>query len=162
MQRAGNRLAIHFQFADVGEKVYWPIIKDDRVCVEGLFKSTCFECFLGYEDEYLEWNVSPSGDWCGYAFQSYRKERSVKKNYFEPDGFEINKVENIINVKAFFDLEKIFSTLGWPEDGIFFGSLTAVIRSKTSEELTYWALKHVADKPDFHQKASFVQNLSND
>ena len=46
-----------------------------------------------------------------------------------------------------------------PEDLLWHLGLSAVIEDK-SGGLSYWALAHVSDKPDFHSQESFVYEIS--
>jgi len=126
------------------------------VRADGLWKSTCFEAFVGHgEGEgYLEFNVAPSGLWNCYRFDGYRR------------GMRPESAVQFLAVRA--DLPEEpggeRALLGWsvplaalggglPED-LRIG-LTAVIEDARGG-ISHWAIAHAGGKADFHMHQSFV------
>lgn len=116
-----------------------------------LWKETCFECFfaVGGLSQYFEFNGSTSGDWALYSFDDYRqgmKEVSLSSN---PKLLRFEKAEGktICQWHIPYFTKAILSN----------ASITAVIKS--GAEVSYWALKHAGDKPDFHLRESFIHRF---
>lgn len=117
-----------------------------------LWKHTCFEAFVRADDrdEYLELNFAGL-QWASYRFDGYRegmREASVApwtaQGWLRDDHFEL-EVEIDIGRMARPDLPAPDWQMG----------LSAVIED-TNGTLTYWALAHPSDKPDFHHPDSFT------
>lgn len=116
---------------------------------DGLWRSTCFEVFACLPDgRYAEFNISPSGEWAAYGFTGYRE------NMTNLEG-PISVIRAERNGDAF-ELQAIVSWTDWPFiDRI---GLSAVIEDLDGG-LSYWALAHPSDKPDFHHRDSFALTL---
>ena len=120
--------------------------------IDGLWKSTCFELFIGdFEDaHYLEYNFSPSGQWAAYRFSGYRAGMSELETHVPP-----------ISVEQFADELTLIATItlpdAWRERDLRAG-LSAVIATK-SGNISYWAAAHPVGKPDFHHKDCFAVQL---
>ena len=123
---------------------------------DGLWRYTCFEAFIGHAGapDYWEYNFSPSGAWASYHFTGYREGMAPLLKGAQPhiaqkissDTFELS---------ALVDL----SWLAKSSAGIGLRlGLAAVIEDK-ARGLSYWALKHPAEKPDFHHAEGFVVEL---
>ncbi len=120
--------------------------------IDGLWKSTCFELFIGdFEDaHYLEYNFSPSGQWAAYRFSGYRAGMS-----------ELETHAPIISIEQFDDSLTLIATImlphAWQERDLRAG-VSAVIATK-SGDISYWAAAHPTGKPDFHHKDCFAVQL---
>jgi hypothetical protein len=122
------------------------------VFTERLWEHTCFEAFLAPEgsDTYHELNLSPSTAWAAYAFDSYRSgiQRAEEMAprivaHVRPGRLELHALARLPEA-----MEGQPLRLG----------LTAVIESRRGE-LSYWALQHPVDRPDFHRVESFTLTL---
>lgn len=120
-----------------------------------LWKHTCFEAFLGVpgSSAYLELNFSPSGNWAVYAFKEERIRDTVSQNLAAPI-ISIAQGENEFILGAQLTLPKWIK----PGDDLRLG-LTAVIETQDSR-LSYWALHHPAERPDFHRKDGWTEFLT--
>jgi hypothetical protein len=125
--------------------------------VDGLWQHTCFETFLGLKSRpnYYEFNFSPSGEWAAYEFHAYRDGGPITDEVFAPS----------ISVKRLNDELILTARLRWDrlsllkaEAALRLG-LSAVIEAADST-LSYWALKHPSEKPDFHHADSFALELA--
>ena len=116
---------------------------------DGLWKSTCFEVFLGVPglESYYEFNFSPSGRWAAYAFDGYRKEMRDLELAVEPH-IEFDP-ERPLDLSVDLDLSNT------PNVAMLAG-ISAVIEEQGGT-MSYWALAHPpGDKPDFHHPDCFV------
>ncbi len=119
---------------------------------DNLWKTTCFEIFIGhFEDEnYLEYNFAPSGQWAAYRFASYREgvddlATNAPDIKFEQSADALTLIVTLVLPDA------------WRERDLRAG-LSAVIATK-SGNISYWAAAHSAGKPDFHHKDCFAVQL---
>ena len=119
-----------------------------------LWRSTCLECFLACPNspEYWEMNISPAGSWNVYQFSDYRQGMQ--------EAFEARQVRIKVSTTP---TEQIFQ-VHWPlpfpvdnsqplETGI------SVILSEDGDQLSYWALRHPFDRPDFHHRAGLILKI---
>jgi hypothetical protein len=114
-----------------------------------LWKYTCFEAFIASRgDEYFELNFSPSTEWAAYSFTSYRKGMAPLA-LPSPPRIDVTRSAAQLVVEARID------TRGFLADTTHRIALSAVIEDD-SGRITYWALKHAPDKPDFHHVAGFI------
>lgn len=123
---------------------------------DGLWKHSCFEAFLGRDGsrEYWEYNFSPSGAWAAYHFSNYREHmapftRGAPPRMLRDDGADWMELEAVIDLSflpGIADVSRL--RLG----------LAAVIEDE-ARVLSYWALRHPAEKPDFHHAAGFAVEL---
>lgn len=112
---------------------------------DGLWRSTCLEIFgLLPDGSYAEFNVTPSGYWAAYKFDSYRHGMA------ELDGsVEIQIVERAGDD---FEVTALVDWRGWPRVRAI--GISAVLETCDGNE--YWALAHPSDKADFHHPDSFA------
>ena len=123
---------------------------------DGLWRHCCFEAFIahGGGPDYWEYNFSPSGAWAAYHFTACR-EGMAPLLKGAPPAFTPRIRTDSIELSVRLDLSWLTrSTAG---TGLRLG-LAAVVEDK-ARVLSYWALKHPAEKPDFHHSDSFVVEL---
>jgi hypothetical protein len=123
---------------------------------DGLWRHTCFEAFIGSSDgpTYWEYNFSPSGAWAAYQFTSYREGMQALLKGGAPL-ITVTSTAESLAMQVRVDLSWLVRT-GLP--GMRLG-VTAVIETQ-ARVLSYWALNHPAEKPDFHHVDSFVLPLA--
>jgi len=123
-----------------------------RLDPDRLWAHTCCELFVapGEGEAYDEWNFSPTGQVAYYEFSSYRQRRASSSSpspplsiAVEPDGF---RLEARVPLRS-------------GADGSARLSLTTVIEDSTGA-LSYWALRHPSDRPDFHHRGGFSLRLT--
>jgi hypothetical protein len=124
---------------------------------DSLWEHTCFEAFVGAAGStaYREFNFSPSGQWAAYAFSDYRQP--------EQSATPITALK--ITTRRFAGRLEIEASI--PADALPAGasvlqvSLSAVIEAADTVDgsHSYWALHHVAERPDFHQRDAFILEL---
>ena len=124
---------------------------------DGLWAHTCFEAFIAPTAAgaaYHELNFSPSLQWAIYSFAAYRQGMSPTDVTAPPK----------LTVRHFDDRLELDATIGLGElKGLRVAhalklAVTAVVEDD-SGTLSYWALKHAPDKPDFHHGDGFVLEL---
>ncbi|WP_337188503.1 DOMON-like domain-containing protein [Phenylobacterium sp.] len=120
---------------------------------DDLWRRTCFEVFLRVPGQtgYLEFNLSPSGEWAAYAFTGYR-ERAADPD-MAPPAVAVDAGEGRLVLDA-----RLALPPGLPADRPWRASLTAVVETADGRH-GYWAVAHAADRPDFHHADSFVVEL---
>jgi hypothetical protein len=117
-----------------------------------LWRHTCFEAFIAVDGQqaYHEFNFAPSGEWCVYALSGYRNGAPVADETMCPQ-IAVRSTENRLELDALVRLDSLSAI--HPHASLQIG-LSAVI--ETSDGLSYWALRHPADKPDFHRADGFA------
>lgn len=121
---------------------------------DGLWQHTCFEAFLApkQEERYQEFNFSPSGQWQTYEFLRYRERLQTPEQALLPK----------LNCRG--EARGLCLTAELPGNTLKPGQnyclgLSTVLELENGE-LTYWALTHPADKPDFHHRDGFILTLT--
>lgn len=120
---------------------------------DGLWQRTCFEAFVARADEaaYREFNFSPSGRWAAYRFSAERvRDASAEaaQTPVVPD-LQLERGPESLTLLAWLPLH----ALPVPAPALEIG-LTAVIET-TDGQLSYWALRHPGERPDFHHRGGF-------
>lgn len=120
---------------------------------EGLWQTTCFEFFLQQPGSaaYVELNLSPSERWQAYDLAGYRIGMTERPMPHEP-----TCTARIGQSMTIFDAAVPIA--GLPALPWRYG-LSAVIE-EDGGVLSYWAIVHPEDKPDFHAPACFAAKLA--
>jgi hypothetical protein len=126
------------------------------VRADGLWCHSCFEAFIGHggAGDYWEYNFSPSGAWAAYHFSAYREGMAPLLRGVPP-AITGHIGSETVELTALIDLSWLVRS---PAGVALRLGLAAVIEDK-ARVLSYWALKHPAEKPDFHHADSFVVEL---
>jgi hypothetical protein len=122
---------------------------------DGLWKHTCFEAFLRApgKSDYLEFNVSPSRQWSVYGFDSYRHGMSSPE--VAPPEISVQRFDDRLSVDVALHVWDLIARRDAPRLEL---GLSAVIEEEDGR-LSYWALKHAPDRPDFHFPGGFALEL---
>jgi hypothetical protein len=125
---------------------------------DGLWRHTCFEVFAAADPAagYYEFNFSPSLEWAAYHFSEYR-EGMAPANLARAPGLQARKSADRLELTATLHLEGLAGLVRVPQLRL---GLTAVIEDDNGN-LSYWALRHAAGNPDFHDPDSFTLELKN-
>jgi hypothetical protein len=150
----GGRLVLHYCLEGDTNSVRWPAAgRGQRM--DGLWRHTCFEAFLAAPSgEYLEYNFSPSGAWAAYQFSAYRAAMRPLPDANTP-AMSGERSADAYNLKVTLD---VGHGMAPPLAALRLG-LAAVIEDESCG-LSYWALAHPAEKPDFHHADSFTVCLA--
>jgi hypothetical protein len=147
---------------DTWLRVRWRIEGAQRLVVpafagrgraDELWRTTCFELFLRPEggEGYVELNLSPSERWAAYDFSGYREGMAGRPASREPDC-----TMRLGSSFAIFDA-------AIPRDVLPALPAAANFAAVIEEEggaISYWALAHPGEKPDFHDPACFAATLA--
>lgn len=145
-RRSGRALSLEYRLGGAVDAVLWPP-SAPRKRTDALWRTTCFEAFAGGASGYAEYNLSPSGAWAAYAFDDYREGMR-----------SLDQAAPMIVTRRAPDLFVLTADVALSHDaGGRFG-LCAVIETLDGA-ISYWALAHPSDKPDFHHPDSFVLEL---
>ena len=152
-----------------------------------LWERTCFELFLRRPDadSYYEFNFSPSGEWAGYRFDSYRSgmaeiqvapPRIVSTDPKQFDlamsrhlaelGVDPESVSKLLAVAAVpgpgpvgqYALSACLDDASFGAPGPWLAAISAVIEESDGTK-SYWGLNHPPGEPDFHHPDCFVLDL---
>ncbi|MCU0568076.1 MAG: DOMON-like domain-containing protein [Oculatellaceae cyanobacterium Prado106] len=149
-----NRLALNYDLSGDLTSVMIPPAAAYPGRRDGLWETTCFECFLGIPgmESYWEFNLSPAGDWNVYRFTGYRQGREDEGAFVEVP-FAIAPTSQSLSLHLDLDLTALVSHPASLEMAV-----TAVIEQRDKggdRALSYWALAHKGDEADFHLRGSF-------
>jgi hypothetical protein len=154
MQLQGPGARIQFLLkGDVSRLNIPPEITPQRA--DGLWQHTCFEAFLRTPGSpgYLEINIAPSRQWSLYRFDSYR--HGMSSPDLPPPQISVRRQGDSLGVDAVFEFRHL---LAQSDAAPLHVALSAVIEEDDGR-LSYWALKHAPEKPDFHFPGGFVLEL---
>jgi hypothetical protein len=156
-QRIGETiLELHYVVGGEIDRLRIPIPDAPRR-TDGLWQHTCFEAFAAEAggSAYHEFNFAPSSAWAMYAFDAYRD--GMHDVYTAvPPRISTRREQGQLTLDVVVDLASLPSLRGSP---VLRLGLAAVIEDAEGG-LSYWALKHPSDKPDFHHAEGFVLELS--
>jgi hypothetical protein len=151
---AGGELQMTFRLDGDIPRIRVPAPGVSRIGTE-LWRHTCFEAFIAVEGQsaYHEFNFAPSGEWAVYAFSGYRNGGPVGNEMMRPN-IAVRSTGSRLELDAFVRLDCLSAV--HPRASLRIG-LSAVIEA--SDEVSYWALRHPSDKPDFHDADGFALQL---
>lgn len=112
-----------------------------------LWNQTCFEAFLRPKNGsgYFEINLSPTGAWNIYRFETYRAPQPPTE-FLEAEVLEIKQTRESLSARI---------RLPGLDLSLIEASLCAILKLK-NEKTSYWANRHSAHQPDFHHPDSFI------
>lgn len=144
-RREGRVLSLEYRLTGPVETVRWPE-PAPRLHADDLWRATCFEAFARTATGYVEYNLSPSGAWAAYGFDGYRE--GMSKLTVPPPFVVTRMAPGMFALTADVVLAEAAGRIG----------LSAVIE-RLDGAISYWALAHPSDKPDFHHPDSFSLDL---
>lgn len=123
--------------------------------LDDLWRSTCLECFLALPDDpgYWEVNLSPAGHWNGYRLAGYRQDLIPEPTWEAPPAIERRRGGGSDTLAITLPLPPSLAAAETLAVGV-----TAVIATRRGE-LSYWALRHPGEQPDFHRREGFALRL---
>ena len=119
---------------------------------DNLWRHTCGELFIAARNgsAYREFNFSPSGEWAAYDFTGPRQ-RAADPTLAAP-AIELRRTADALVLVANLPRAAL------PAAPRLDLGLSAVVEADDGT-LSYWALRHLAPAPDFHQRDSFALTL---
>ena len=154
ISRINNTLTIQYVLQGELEKIYIPSIVKHPNRQNELWSVTCLEFFLGIKNNphYWEFNLSPCGNWNIYRFDDYRQGMK-EETAITSLPFKIYHQSDSLQLDLRIDLDQFIG----PQTELDV-AITSVVKD-SKDEITYWALKHCGEKPDFHLRDSFLMEL---
>jgi hypothetical protein len=154
ISRRSVTLAINYELSGPLAKIVVPAPADMPSRKNALWKETCFEIFFyaNNSDEYREFNLSPSGYWNVFRFESYRKGMQ-EEPAFSSLPLSVQRQPDSLQLSLELDIDKIITA-----DQILKVAVSAVIKH-INGRITYWALTHPGPQADFHRRDSFIIEL---
>lgn len=162
---------LHFSFDLSGDLSAMQIPSaGPSIRADHLWQHTCFEAFISVvgETAYHEFNFSPDGRWAVYAFTAYRQPDRVADRWADranPPAPEITlrTLPNCLQLSAVLRPDLLPSGLCGKTLAI---GLSAIVETRADRRrpgtlpLSYWALRHPAERPDFHDRRAWVLRLA--
>lgn len=148
-----EKIDVSFTISGDLNRLYVPAISKNPQRLDNLWKRTCFETFVkqSSQSNYIEINASPSGDWALYSFSDYHVDMA---NAREVKDFKVSakldkekdtlKCWYTVNLKPFH----------LPQNNLDIG-LSCILETDKGE-LSFWAVNHKKEKPDFHLASNFI------
>ena len=151
-----NQLALHYRLEGDLDQLRLPAPRRSAP-TDGLWQHTCFEAFVKHGDTraYLELNLSPSTQWGIYGFDDYRRGMQPRAPQHPPE-IVCRRREDLLETDVTVHLEGLFAEHTRVE-GLRLG-VAAVLEDRRGQ-LSYWALAHPSERPDFHHADSFILSL---
>ena len=152
--RVGSVLQVQFRLVAARPVLRLPASREGERR-DGLWQHTCCELFLSAPErpDYLEVNLSPSGDWAVYQFSDYRI-RAGDVPATAPT-IHVHWDREDLWVEA--NIDTASWSIPWLADATRVG-LSAVLEL-TSGVRAYHALAHPRDVPDFHDARGWLGAL---
>ena len=149
---AGGSLLLSYAVTGViGDLLLPPIAAPARS--DELWRHTCFEAFVkdAAGEGYYEFNLAPSTQWAAYRFDRYRTGMRPAGE-IEPPQIVVESAADRYTLRAVLSLPT-----GRGGQSLQLG-ITAVIE-ESNGNISFWALKHPADRPDFHHADGFALEI---
>lgn len=120
---------------------------------DGLWAHTCFEVFIAAEGSpaYREFNLAPSGAWAIYDFSAYRVRLA------DPASLTAPRIE-VHSAATQLTLDAVLAADCLPATAVLQAGLSAVVETRAGA-LSYWAIRHPGERPDFHHRDAFTLTL---
>lgn len=149
-ERPNDQLQISFKLMGDIAKIAVPQPVSPQFRNE-LWQQTCFEIFIASETDnaYQEYNFSPSGEWAAYCFSDYRQQQSDLI-------IEAPQIKRQVDAQSL-SLSATLRTEALPTKQPWLIGVSAVV--ETDQGLSWWALNHSGQQPDFHSRQSFRRLL---
>jgi hypothetical protein len=161
-------LALHYRVEGDLDELRWPAPRASAH-VDGLWQHTCFEAFVKHGDTraYLELNFSPSSEWAINGFADYRTGRVPRKPRHPPEITTAQRGDGSLEMDVTVDLDGLLTERARADARRASPANThrlrlgvAAVLEDRRGHLSYWALAHPSERPDFHHPDSFVFWLS--
>lgn len=166
---------LHFSFDLSGDLSAMQILSaGPSIRADHLWQHTCFEAFISVvgETAYHEFNFSPDGRWAVYAFTAYRQPDRVADKAADSWADRANPPAPEITLRTLPNCLQLSAVLrpGLLPSGLCGKTLaiglSAIIETRADRRrpgtppLSYWALRHPAERPDFHDRRAWVLRLA--
>ncbi len=154
VSREGGQLRLRYRLAGAIDAVRLPSPAPSPARRDGLWSTTCFECFwaIAGERPYWEFNLSPAGHWNLYRLADYRQDLRPEDGVDRP-------IPRLLRNDGSLALEvDLPLPPAIPAGAPLQVAITAVIEDRHGQ-VSYWALGHPGAEPDFHDRRGFLLRL---
>ena len=153
--RDGERLTLRYALSGPLQQLRIPEPGATPSRLDGLWQTTCLECFLARPGDpgYWELNLSPSGDWNLYRLDGYRQGLRPEPACPEAPRLQRRDHSGVLEFKVSVVLPPPLAVAPALELAV-----TAVVATRDAA-ISYWALRHPCPQPDFHHRDGFVLQL---
>ena len=153
IERTPESLAISFLLQGNLRDLVLPPTAERQRC-DNLWQATCFEMFWAAAGatNYWELNLAPSGAWNVYGFTDYRTGMRQEERVAAP-AIATSRTAESFSLTAELDITPLHTAQPPLRVGI-----SAVCQHRDAR-LSYWALAHPEEKPDFHAPQTFLLRL---
>lgn len=129
---------------------------------DGLWEHTCFEAFVAIAGQpaYREFNFSPAGHWAVYDFSAPRQPVAAEATAaVAPPTIDCTGSAGRLEIAVALTAAQLPPGMLTAELEI---GLCAVIEGADTldDALSYWALHHPGERPDFHRRDGFCLRLA--
>jgi len=122
-----------------------------------LWQHTCFEAFIGIvgNEPYLEFNFAPSGEWRVHNFLAYRDREPEDSGQQLPSPLiAVRTTDRQVEL----DVRLVLAVSTIDSRATLRLGVAAIVEADDGS-LSYWALRHSSEKPDFHCANDWVLRL---
>ena len=147
-----GKLAVCFSLdAEMSRLALPPLRTPQRT--DELWRHTCFEIFVALPEgeAYCELNFSPSTEWAMYGFVGYRRGMAPIE-VRRPPRVAVRPTGRGLSLEAVTYVEE----LPTPPPGATLRAGLAAVIEESDGYMSYWALAHPSEQPDFHHRLSFA------
>ena len=150
IERTDQTLVLSFLLQGNLDDLVLPTAAERKRC-DNLWQATCLEMFWAEEGakNYWELNLAPTGAWNVYAFTDYRTGMGQEERVGEPL-IETARTPDTFSLTAELEIGTLHADNAPLRVGV-----SGVLQHRDSR-LSYWALAHQKNKPDFHAPQSFL------
>lgn len=150
-----GELAFVFRLEGDLARVRVPSPRAPRIARE-LWRHTCFEAFVAVDGlpAYHEFNFAPSGEWEAHSFRDYRDGGPLADERLAPR-IAVRTEDGRLELDALVPLHRLSAAHASAPLRL---GLAAVVEASDGT-LSYWALRHPREKPDFHHADAFALRL---
>ncbi|MDP2073749.1 DOMON-like domain-containing protein [Hydrogenophaga sp.] len=117
---------------------------------DGLWQHTCLEAFVSAEGDvaYREFNFSPSGQWAAYRFASERQRDTTTALELPVPAMHRAFTPTLLTLDVHLPLAAL------PSSAVHLELALCAVIEEQDGRLSYWALQHPCERPDFHHPAA--------
>ncbi len=154
VERRAGALFLQYHISGDMHVLHIPRGNGAAVRRNGLWRDSCFECFIGLKGHgrYWEINLSPNGDWNVYCFNDYRQGMTEETAFLSlPSTFYETKDDLWLDLIV--DLSSLIREDHPLELGI------SCVMKHSNGDTSLWALHHSGQRADFHHRSGFIITL---
>lgn len=151
IRRQGDSLELLYRLIGPWRELRIPAAAPTPERRDGLWQSTCLECFLAHPGDraYWELNVCPSGHWNGYLLPAYRGELGLENGFSAPQ-LQLLPGDDQLEARIRLALPPEAAAAVRLEVAV-----TAVLETLAGA-VSHWALAHPGTAADFHRRDTFL------